>query len=215
MKKILKILPILAFFLLIIETVPVKSELISDNFYFLEDELINAGDFIENGVRVEYSSKNNLENELLVIKKNLRDLFKEDVYIDNNTIFFSDDQRDIKVLVWSSEEETKVQITYINNKKECTIRKMIKEMEQIQYFAAENIKYFNFVKVKIIEEQRQDILDILKENIEEKTLEELDIVNGKIGKGKLKDENKINFSFMSYDTGEYLILGTPVIFITY
>lgn len=215
MKKILKILPILAFFLLIIETVPVKSELISDNFYFLEDELINAGDFIENGVRVEYSSKNNLENELLVIKKNLSDLFKEDVYIDNNTIFFSDDQRDIKVLVWSSEEETKVQITYINNKKECTIRKMIKEMEQIQYFAAENIKYFNFVKVKIIEEQRQDILDILKENIEEKTLEELDIVNGKIGKGKLKDENKINFSFMSYDTGEYLIIGTPVIFITY
>lgn len=215
MKKILKILPILAFFLLIIETVPVKSELISDNFYFLEDELINTGDFIENGVRVEYSSKNNLENELLVIKKNLSDLFKEDVYIDNNTIFFSDDQRDIKVLVWSSEEETKVQITYINNKKECTIRKMIKEMEQIQYFAAENIKYFNFVKVKIIEEKKQDILDTLKENIEEKTLEELDIVNGKIGKGKLKDENKINFSFMSYDTGEYLIIGTPVIFITY
>ena len=215
MKKILKILPILAFFLLIIETVPVKSELISDNFYFLEDELINTGDFIENGVRVEYSSKNNLENELLVIKKNLGDLFKEDVYIDNNTIFFSDDQRDIKVLVWSSEEETKVQITYINNKKECTIRKMIKEMEQIQYFAAENIKYFNFVKVKIIEEKKQDILDTLKENIEEKTLEELDIVNGKIGKGKLKDENKINFSFMSYDTGEYLIIGTPVIFITY
>lgn len=215
MKKILKIIPILAFFLLIIETVPVKSELISDNFYFLEDELINTGDFIENGVRVEYSSKNNLENELLVIKKNLSDLFKEDVYIDNNTIFFSDDQRDIKVLVWSSEEETKVQITYINNKKECTIRKMIKEMEQIQYFAAENIKYFNFVKVKIIEEKKQDILDTLKENIEEKTLEELDIVNGKIGKGKLKDENKINFSFMSYDTGEYLIIGTPVIFITY
>ena len=59
------------------------------------------------------------------------------------------------------------------------------------------------------------MLDILKRNIEEKTLEELDIVNGKIGKGKLKDENKINFSFMSYDTGEYLILGTPVIFITY
>lgn len=215
MKQILKIIPILAFFLLIIETVPVKSELISNNFYFLEDELINAGDFIENGVRVEYSSKNNLENELLVIKKNLSDLFKEDVYIDNNTIFFSDDQRDIKVLVWNSEEGTKVQITYINNRKECTISKIIKEMEQIQYFAAENIKYFNFVKVKIIEEKKQDILDTLKENIEEKTLEELDIVNGKIGKGKLKDENKINFSFMSYDTGEYLIIGTPVIFITY
>lgn len=215
MKKILKILPIIAFFLLIIGTVPVKSESISDNFYFLEDKLINTGDFIENGVRVEYRSKNNLENELLVIKDNLSTLLKEDVYIDNNNIFFSDAQREIKVLAWNEGKETKVQITYINNRKECTINQIKKELEQIQYFAAENIKYFDFVKVKIIEEQKQNLLDTLKNNIKEKTLEELNIVNGIVGKGNLKDGNKINFSFMTYDTGEYLILGTPVIFITY
>ena len=215
MKKILKIISIVAFFLLIIDTVPVKSELIPDDFYFLETELINAGDFIENGVRVEYSSKNSLENELLVIKENLSNLFKEDIYIDNNSIFFSDKQRDIKVLVWDSENETKVQITYINNKKEYTTEQIMKEMEEIQDFVSNNIKYFNFVKVKIIEEQKKNFLEILKRSLKERTIEELDIVNGKVGKGILKDENKINFSFMSYDTGEYLILGTPVIFITY
>jgi hypothetical protein len=215
MKKLLIILPIIAFSLLIIDTVPVKSESILNNFYFLEDEVVNTGDFVENGVRVEYSSKNSLENELLIVKNNLRNLFKEDIYIDENNILFSDDQREIKVLAWKDEKETKVQITYINNRKECTINQIKKEIEQIQYFAAENIKYFDFIKVKIIEEQKQNLLDILKSNIKEKTLEELNIVNGKIGKGKLKDGNKINFSFMTYDTGEYLILGTPVIFITY
>ncbi|MGG7059905.1 hypothetical protein ACQPUY_13070 [Clostridium nigeriense] len=215
MKKVLKILPIIAFFSLIIGTVPVKSESVSDDFYFLENKLINTGEFVENGVKVEYSSNNNLENELLVIKNNLINLFKEDIYIDNNNIFFNDDQREIKVLAWRDEKETKVQITYINSRKDCTINQIKKELEQIQYFAAKNIKYFDFVKVKIIEEQRQNLLDILKSNIKEKTLEELNIVNGTIGKGKLKDENKINFSFMTYDTGEYLILGTPVIFITY
>ncbi|MGG7142222.1 hypothetical protein ACQPVP_01970 [Clostridium nigeriense] len=215
MKKLLIILPIIAFSLLIIDTVPVKSESILNNFYFLEDEVINTGDFIENGVRVEYSSKNSLENELLIVENNLRNLLKEDIYIDGNNIFFSDNQREIKVLAWKDEKETKVQITYINNRKECTINQIKKEIEQIQYFAAENIKYFDFIKVKIIEEQKQNLLDILKSNIKEKTLEELNIVNGKVGKGKLKDGNKINYSFMTYDTGEYLILGTPVIFITY
>jgi len=215
MKKVLKILPIIAFFSLIIGTVPVKSESVSDDFYFLENKLINTGEFVENGVKVEYSSNNNLENELLVIKNNLINLFKEDIYIDNNNIFFNADQREIKVLAWRDKKETKVQITYINSRKNCTINQIKKELEQIQYFAAKNIKYFDFVKVKIIEEQRQNLLDILKSNIKEKTLEELNIVNGTIGKGKLKDENKINFSFMTYDTGEYLILGTPVIFITY
>lgn len=80
---------------------------------------------------------------------------------------------------------------------------------------AKNIKYFNFVKVKIIEEQKQKVLDLLKSNIDEKTLEELNILNGKVAKGILIDGSKINFSFMTYDKENYLVLGTPVIFITY
>ena len=215
MRRILKILPMIAFFSLIIGTIPAKSELNSDNFYFLENKVISAGDFIENGIRVEYDSKNNLKNELLIIKNNLEKLFKEDIYIIDNKIFFNDDYREINVLAWKEDNETKVQITYTNNRIECTTNQIKKELEQIQYFAAENIKYFNFIKVKIIAEQKQNLLDLLKNNIKKGTLEELSIINGMVGKGRLINGDKINFSFMTYNGEEYLILGTPVIFITY
>ena len=47
------------------------------------------------------------------------------------------------------------------------------------------------------------------------SLEVLNISNGMIAKGILKEGSKVNFADVTYDTGEYLILGTPVIFITY
>ena len=64
MKKYLRVLPILTFVLLIIGSVPVKSELISDDFYFLENKINSHGAFIENGVRIEYSTNNSVENEI-------------------------------------------------------------------------------------------------------------------------------------------------------
>lgn len=215
MKKYLRVLPILVFFLLIIGTIPAKSEPISDDFYFLEDKINNYGYFIENGIRVEYVTNNNIEDELLIIKNNIKKQFNEEVYIDKNTIILNNKCREIKVTVWDEEGDTKVQISYVNNDSKITTIQLKKELGQIQYFAAKNIKYFNFIKVKIIEERKQNVLDMLKSNIKEGTLEELNIINGKVVKGRLMDESKINFSFITYDKEEYLVLGTPVIFITY
>ncbi|MCI6692950.1 MULTISPECIES: hypothetical protein [unclassified Clostridium] len=215
MRKYLIVLPILTFVLLIIGTVPVKSELISKDFYFLEDKIKNYGTFKENGVRLEYTTKSSVEEEILKLKNNFENQFKDEVNIEKNTISISKDYREIKAIVWSNKEDTKVQITYVNNNNKITTNQLKKELEQNEYFAAKNIKYFNFVKVKIIEEQKQKVLDLLKSNIDEKTLEELNILNGKVAKGILIDGSKINFSFMTYDKENYLVLGTPVIFITY
>lgn len=215
MRKYLIVLPILTFVLLIIGTVPVKSELISNDFYFLEDKIKNYGTFKENGVRLEYTTKSSVEEEILKLKNNFENQFKDEVNIEKNTISISKDYREIKAIVWSNKEDTKVQITYVNNNNKITTNQLKKELEQNEYFAAKNIKYFNFVKVKIIEDQKQKVLDLLKSNIDEKTLEELNILNGKVAKGILIDGSKINFSFMTYDKENYLVLGTPVIFITY
>ena len=215
MKRYLRVISILTFVLLVIGTVPVKSELISDDFYFLEDKINNYGDFIENGVRLEYSTNNNIEDEIVILKKNIEKQFKEEAIIDGNTIIINDNFRTIKALLWNSEEGTKVQITYLNNNSKITTSQLKEELEQIQNFAAKNIKYFNFVKVKIIEERKQNILDVLKSDIKEETLEELSIMNGKVGKGRLINGSKLNFSFITYDEEEYLVIGTPVIFITY
>ncbi len=215
MKKYLLVLPILIFALLIIGTVPVKSELNSDDFYFLEEKIYSYGNFEENGIRLEYHTKNNIDNEILNLKKIFEKQFKGEVNITNNTIIIDVENRELKAIVWSNEGYTKVQITYVNSDNKITTNQLKKELEQIEYFATQNIKYFNFVKVKIIVEREQDILDLLKCNIKEETLEELSVFNGKVGKGRLMDGSKINFSFMTYDKEEYLVLGTPVIFITY
>ncbi|MDV4151599.1 hypothetical protein R0131_12240 [Clostridium sp. AL.422] len=215
MRKYLKLLPILTFVLLIIGTVPVKSEPISDDFYFLEEEINNYGMFIENGVRIEYSTNNNIEDEIQSVKNNIEKQFKGQVNIDKNTIAVTDEYRDIKVVVWQDMEDTKVQISYVNYNNKQLTNQLMKEIEQIQNFAAKKIKYFNFLKVKIIEERKQNILDLLMKNVKENTLEELNVFNGKVSKGRLIDGSKINFSFMTYDDEEYLVLGTPVIFVTY
>ena len=215
MKRYLKLLPILILTLLIIETVPVKSHESLEKFCFLEEKIGCYGTFIENGVRLEYSTKKSIEDEIIKLKFNIEKQFNKEVNIDKNTITFKENSKEIKAIVWSNEEETKVQISYVNNNSKITTNQMKKELEQLEDFATKNIKYFNFVKVKIIEERKQNILDLLRNNLKKETLEELNIYNGKVYKGLLTDGSKVNFSFMKYKDEEYLVLGTPVIFITY
>ena len=215
MKKYFKVISILIFVLLTIGTVQVKSEAISNKFYFLEDNINNYGTFIENGVRLEYSTHNSIENEILRLKNSFEKQLKGEVNVDKNAIIIEENNKEIRVIVWSNKEDTKVQISYVNNDSKITTNQIKKELEQIEDFATRNIKYFNFVKVKIIEERKQNILEVLRSNVKKETLEELNIYNGKVSKSILIDGSKINFAFMEYDNQEYLVIGTPVIFITY
>lgn len=215
MKNIMKLMFVISLSLLIIGAVPIKSELFSDNFDFMETEFIEISDFIQNGIKVEYSISQPINKEFSLLKENFKKSFGENVQSNENIIVYKDSIKEIKAILWSNNENTKVQISYINNDKNANTFQLKQELKQIQNIAAKNIKYFNFIKVKIIEDQKQNLLDTLKNNIDMKTLEVLNIHNGSVGKAELYDGNKINMGFTKYDTGEYLIIGTPVIFVTY
>ena len=43
----------------------------------------------------------------------------------------------------------------------------------------------------------------------------LDLNNGYTGRGYCSDGEKINFAISNYNTGAYIIIGTPIIFATY
>ena len=215
MKNVMKLMFVLSLSLLIIGAVPIRSESNSDNFDFMETEFIKNSDFIQNGIKVEYSIGQPVNKEFSLLKENFKKSFGQDIEANENIIVYKDLIKEIKVVVWSNDEDTKVQITYINNDKNANTFQWKQELKQIQNIAAKNIKYFNFIKVKIIEDQKQNLLDTLKNNIDMKTLEVLNIHNGSVGKAELYDGNKINMGFTKYDTGEYLIIGTPVIFVTY
>ena len=75
----------------------------------------------------------------------------------------------------------------------------------------ERIYYFS--KVKINEEK--NILPFILDGINEDTIEEAEISNGKVLKAEFIDGSKINLGQINYDTGKYMIIGTPIIFVTY
>lgn len=205
----------MAFFLLIIGAYGINNNEKNTDFYFLEENTLNNSQFVSNGVKMNYISKEEVKDELLIIKDNLTGYLGENIKIEDNIISYKDKDKEITAIVWKDKIDTKVQITYVNNRRTANTIQLKKEIEQIQNIAAKNIKYFKFVKVKIIEEQKQNILDVLSSRMEKDTLEELDINNGIIAKAILKDGEKINFAFTHYDSNEYLILGTQVIFVTY
>lgn len=215
MKGIIKLMFFISLSLLIIGAVPIKSESHSDNFDFMETEFMKASDFIQNGIKVEYSINQPANKEFSLLEENFKKNFGENVQSNDNNIFYKDSIKEIKAVVWRNNENTKVQIIYVNNDKNANTFQLKQELKQIQNIAAKNIKYFNFIKVKIIEDQKQNILEILNNKIDKETLEVLNIHNGSVGKAELYDGSKINIGFVKYDTGEYLIIGTPVIFVTY
>lgn len=215
MKKMMKVISTIVLSLIVIGAVPTKSELPSDNFDFIENQIKESSEFIQNGIKVEYSVSQPISKEISRIEKYFNLNFHKNVQTDGNSIIYDDSTKQIKALVWSDNENTKVQIIYINNDKNANTFHLKKELNQMQNIAAKNIKYFNFIKVKIIEERKQNLLEILKNNIDKDTLEIIDIHNGSVGKANLYDGNKVNIGFVKYDTGEYLVIGTPVIFITY
>ena len=215
MKKLFKIIPIIVLFLLIIQVVPIASLQNSNDFFYLEKNIISKSEVVQNGIRLEYTSENSLKDEIAIIKDNLKKNNYKNIIEKDNNIFIKDKHKDIEIYLWENEAITKVQISCINDNSNMTILETKQEMDKIRDITIKNIKYFNFIKVKIIEENRQDILNIIKKSIKLDDLEVLNISNGIVAKGALKDGSKINFANITYDTGEYLILGTPVIFITY
>lgn len=215
MKKLFKIIPIIVLFLLIIQVMPIASLQNSNDFFYLEKNIISKSEVVQNGIRLEYTSENSLKDEIAIIKDNLKKSNYKNIIEKDNNIFIKDKHKDIEIYLWENKEITKVQISYINHNSNMTILEIKHEMDRIQDITSKNIKYFNFIKVKIIEENKQDILNIIKKSIKLDDLEVLNISNGIVAKGVLKDGSKINFANITYDTGEYLILGTPVIFITY
>lgn len=215
MRNILRMMISIILSLLIIGAVPVKSKDNLKSFQNIEANVIENTDFIQNGIKVEYITSKPIDDEGLRIYEILKEEFDGDIEVEGNTIFLRDSVKEIKVIVWSDNENTKVQIIYMNNSKTNSTSFIRGELVKMQDISAKNIKYFDFIKVKIIQDKKQNVLEILKENIDEKTLETLDIYNGSVGKAKLYDGDKINIGVVKYTTGEYLVIGTPVIFVTY
>lgn len=178
------------------------------NFNSLELNVMSKSTFCENGVKLTYSTKieKNIEEERLV------KLLLADNYIClncNSGCELKKDNQDINIHIWTENEITFVEITIRNIDSELSTKNLIELLKRVEDKNMMNKQYFLYYKGKVTD---NFIFDSL-----EKSLKDVQVVNIKSGYsaiGYLQNQ-KINFAANTYNTGTYIIIATPIIFISY
>ena len=213
MKKIFFVF-LLIFSLLIINGKEYECEAKKDLFNEVERYILNEYEFVNNGVKLEYTIKTDINNEL----KRLNKIFaaKSDVIVTKGENWISVEGENINysVNMYNYNELIKVEVIVINNDKtlsESYLKLLVQEIRNSNFI---DERYFSFIKGKIKTEDKNAFEDI-ENKLKIKVNENLDISNGSIAKATMMDGTNINIGQITYDTGSYLIIGTPIIFVTY
>ncbi|MGL5378651.1 hypothetical protein [Clostridium sp.] len=183
-------------------------------FNEIENEVTKSYEFVQNGVKMEYYCENSFEDEQDRLV-NLLDDRLANLDISKNKIMYKDSNMELNVSIWYEKDKTKVQVIYLNNESGITSKELKKDLAKLQNKRSKDLLYYSFIKGKVINKNSKDVQDVIQKNLKNNTLTSLNIHNGYIAKANLSDDKKINIGYMKYDTGEYLIVGTPMIFITY
>ena len=213
MKKIFFVF-LLIFSLLIINGKEYECVAKKDLFNEVERYILNEYEFVNNGVKLEYTIKTDINNELKRIDK----IFaaKSDVIVTKGENWISVEGENINysVNMYNYNELIKVEVIVTNNDKtlsESYLKLLVQEIRNSNFI---DERYFSFIKGKIKTEDKNAFEDI-ENKLKIKVNENLDISNGSIAKATMMDGTNINIGQITYDTGSYLIIGTPIIFVTY
>ncbi|MDY4079703.1 MAG: hypothetical protein SOY42_13150 [Clostridium sp.] len=188
-------------------------EKLSKALYLDEQFIVKYDSFCENGVKCNYIINGKAENEinrinLLLLK--YKDL--NNIKINNNYLEAKTEDEEISIYTYTGKIGCKVEIKIVNYDKEDNINKLIKELIKLQNNNGNDIRYFSYIKSRV--NNIEETLKNLENNKNLKGMQTININNGYTGIAKYKNE-KINFAINNYDTGSYLVIGTPIIFTTY
>ena len=178
------------------------------SFYQLENFLINKTEFNENGIKLQYNIESNKDYELNRILGLMSDKYKIE-NINNKYHFYLKSNNTIEIKIWEEDNITFVESFIINKNKCMSTEDLKRELDNILSSKVRNKRYFKYYKGEISNTDNFYI-----DNIELKK-ELLKIENGYVGKETLKNGEKLSYGIMKYNTGVYLVIGTPVIFTTY
>lgn len=192
------------------------------NFYFsdnkafqgIEAEAASISEFCENGVKLQYSTLKRKEDEIERIL-NFTQLYgnEKSLAVSENEVSYIDDKKEFKASVWQEDEKVFVEITLINKDPSKDTQELKKEIEKLQEEHLNNIRYFEYYKGKI--KTLDEGIDGLKFCSNIKNLDIIPIKNGYSGSAKLKNGQKVSLALVGYNTGDYVVIGTPTIFATY
>ncbi|MDS0528333.1 hypothetical protein NNC19_21840 [Clostridium sp. SHJSY1] len=179
----------------------------------LESRINEVSEFSESGVMVRYETNDSKEKELNSIKENISKRYLNDCNSSENEVGIRTSTYNIQAYTWNDNDKTFVELKIINYSKQNSLSNLMKELTELQTKNIFDIRYFQYIKGKV--NNIDETLDNVK-NIQEITnINTLAIHNGYVGTANIYNGERVNFAVSTYDTGSYLIIGTPVIFATY
>lgn len=191
-----------------------KTVMADENFDSLCNKVCNATSFSESGVMMQYNTSNSVREEISILKDIIKNKFNnKGIDILSNEIKVTNKNFTIDINVYDEEDVVETDINIINYDKTKSIIELKKEITELQTENVYNIKYFQYIKGKINNEnQINNLLDNKKLLVNVKGL---GIHNGYVGKANLTDGLRVNFAKIQYNSGSYFILGSPIIYTTY
>lgn len=185
----------------------------NNNIFFekIEEDLRVESNFIENGVKLQYTTNNTLRVENEKIKK----IFNEYKCIENdknnidNLNFYKEKQK-VSAYLWYEGTKLYVEIVMNNKDEELSTNDQHYLLSKLEDGNIMSKQFYYYYKGKI----EKSILNKIIEKEKMKKVNVLKINNGYTGVAVLNKE-KINFAEVHYNTGSYIIIASPIIFTTY
>ena len=187
-----------------------------NSFSVLETNIKNISEFQENGAKLQYKTKDNIRKESDRIKEYLinkingsyREINKNQFEIFNNDFCTN-------IKMWCEDKYTYVEITLINKSDKYTTADLKNILKKLENQKSKNKQYFLYYEGKEKELDNNYSIDKLANENNVQKINLLNINNGYTGTGYLSNGDKANFALTKYNTGSYIIIGTPTIFATY
>lgn len=191
-----------------------NSNIKSSSFSSMEYACINKSEFIENGSKIQYKTKNSIDKEKNRIKEYIIDKFAVNCNdLENNKIKFFNNDMQIETDLWNDDKSTYAVITIVNNNTDYKAEELISILKELENENFIEMQCYQYYKGRISSDKEDEYINDIFSSIYNADI--ISINNGYTGGGYCTDGEKINFAISNYDTGTYVIIGTPIIFTTY
>lgn len=213
MKKVFFVFSLI-FSLLFINGKEYYCETKEDSFRNIEKVIMENYEFVENGLKLEYTTSLSVDDEYKRILLSLSPNNKFKVVQEDNYLRASIEEIEYSIHIYTSYNVTRVDMIAINKKKDTSLEYVKQKLQNLRNDNYLDERYFSYVKGRL-KTDKEELSSNINKELKIDTLNTLEINNGIIAKAVMKDDREVNIGQINYDTGSYLIIGTPMIFITY
>ena len=185
-----------------------------ESFSVIENRMSEEFHIVENGVKFQYFTNLSDKQENERIENCIINKYGVDVVKKGNNIKVESENVELDISIYSMDDKTKVEIILINMDSSIKTETLVDIAKEIRSNEYTGTRIFQFVKYRT-EYSAESIPKSIIENSKQDTIRSLEINNGKVSNIVMNDDKSINVAQVNYNSGSYLIIGTPTIFITY